>query len=327
MPTRTRLPRLLSMLALTLLSAAVTAGPYPDRPIKMVVAWSAGGGTDVPARLVAKHLSKHLNTPVHVENRDGASGMIGTEFVANAAPDGYTIQYTVADSHSINPHLFPNIRYDAIRDFVPIAVVGFSPCTLVVHPKVGAQTFPQFLAIAKAKPGELTFATWGVGSGGHVRMAALASATGIEFNHVPFKGSAPALQSVVSGQVDAMIVPAGMARPQGAAGKIKLLAVDTSDRFELVPEVPTYREQGLSIDLKFWQGVLAPKGTPAEIIQTLNRAINAALADPEALAELSRLGLVRASVGDNGVQATTQYMNAEYARWGKVIKAANISVR
>ncbi|MFM7569871.1 MAG: Bug family tripartite tricarboxylate transporter substrate binding protein [Betaproteobacteria bacterium] len=281
----------------------------------------------MPARLVAKHLSRQLNVPVHVENRDGASGMIGTEFVANAAPDGYTIQYTVADSHSINPHLFPAIRYDAIRDFHPIAVIGFSPCTLVVHPKVGAQSFAQFLAIAKAKPGEITFATWGVGSGGHVRMAALASATGVEFNHVPFKGSAPALQSVVSGQVDAMIVPAGMARPQGAAGKIKLLAVDTSERFELVPEVPTYGEQGLSIDLKFWQGVLAPKGTPPDILQTLNRAINNALADPEALAELSRLGLVRASVGDNGLQATTAYMHAEYTRWGTVIKAAHISVR
>lgn len=302
------------------------AGPYPERPIKVVVAWSAGGGTDLPARIVAKHLARQLGVPVFVENRDGASGMIGTEFVANAAPDGYTIQYTVADSHSINPHLFANIRYDAVRDFIPVAVVGYSPCTLAVHPRFGIDSLEQFLALARAKPGALTFATWGVGSGGHVRMAALANATGIQFTHVPFKGSAPALQAVVSGQVDAMIVPAGMARQQAEAGKIRMLAVDTSDRYELVPDVKTYREQGLAIELKFWQGVLVPKGTPKDIVATLNRAINSALADPSTLAELSKLGLVRANIGDNGVQATLDYMNAEFARWGKVIQAANISV-
>lgn len=320
--------RIFSALAVSLaLPLAALAGPYPERPIKVVVAWSAGGGTDLPARVVAKHLSRQLNVPVHVENRDGASGMIGTEFVANAPPDGYTIQYTVADSHSINPHLFTNIRYDAMRDFVPVAVVGFSPCTLVVNPKLGIDSFEQFVQTAKAKPGAITFATWGVGSGGHVRMAALGNATGTQFTHVPFKGSAPALQAVVAGQVDAMIVPAGMARPQAETGKLNMLAVDTGERYPLVPAVRTYREQGLSIDLKFWQGVLAPKGTPPEIVETLNKALTAALADPEALAELGKLGVVRATIGDNSVRATADYMASEYDRWGKVIKTANISVQ
>lgn len=303
------------------------AAAYPDKPIRMMIGWSAGGGTDIVARVVAKHLSKQLKVPVVVENRDGASGMIATELVANAAPDGYLIQYTVADTHSVNPHIFPNIRYDPINDFVPIAVLGYNPNTLLVNAQLGIKTLPELVARAKANPGKVTFGTWGIGSGGHVRMAALSNAIGVEFLHVPFKGSGPALQAVVAGQVDAMILPVALAKPQADAGKVRMLAVDTQERFEMVPDVKTYREQGVAIKMDFWQGLFAPKGTPKAIVDRLNAAFQAAMADPETQADLTRIGIVRTYAGDGGADAAKVYFDAEYVRWGEVIRGAKISVQ
>jgi len=300
------------------------ADNYPERPIRMIVAWAAGGGTDIAARTVAKHLSKKLNVPIVVDNRAGASGMIGTEQVAGSPPDGYVIQYTVADSHSVNPHLFPNIRYDAIRDFVPVAVVGYNPCTLVVNAQRPIQTLEDLVAAAKSRPNELTFATWGIGSGGHVRMAALMDAAGIQFIHVPYKGSGPALTAVAGGEVDAMIVPSGMAKQQADAGRVRMLAIDTVDRYQTVPEVKTYKELGFDLNLRFWNAIFAPKGTPQAIADKLNKALNAALDDPEAKADLDRIGLVRLEIGDRGPAAAKSYLDAEYGRWGKVIAGANI---
>ena len=253
--------------------------------------------------------------------------MIATEVVANAPPDGYTIQYTVADTHSTNPHLFASIRYDPIRDFVPIAVLGYNPNVLIVNAQLGITTLPELIARARAQPGKVTFGTWGVGSGGHIRMAALASAAGVEFLHVPFKGSGPALQAVVAGQVETMILPAALAKAQAEAGKVRILAVDTPERYELVPDVKTYREQGLSIKLDFWQGLFAPRGTPRAIVDQLNAAFQAAMADPEAQADLARIGIVRTRAGDGGAAAAKAYFDAEYQRWGEVIKGARISVQ
>jgi len=315
------------LVALALAAASAVHAAYPDRPIRMVIGWSAGGGTDVVARVVAKHLSKQLGVPVVVENRDGASGMIATEMVANATPDGYLIQYTVADTHSVNPHLIPNVRYDAIKDFVPIAVLGYNPNVLIVNANVGVATFEEFVAKARANPGKVTFGTWGVGSGGHVRMAALAAGTNTEFLHVPFKGSGPAFQAVVAGQVDAMILPAALAKPQAVAGKVRMLAVDTPERYEMVPEVKTYKEQGLDIKLDFWQALFAPKGTPKPIVDHLNRAFQAAMKDPEAQADLARIGINRIVAGDGSAEAAKVYLDAEYARWGTVIRNARITLQ
>ncbi len=300
---------------------------YPEKPIRMMIGWSAGGGTDNVARVVAKHLSKQLKVPVVVENRDGASGMIATEMVANAQPDGYLIQFTVADTHSVNPHLFSNMRYDPIKDFVPIAVLGYNPNVLIVNAQLGVNSLPELIARAQASPGKVSFGTWGVGSGGHVRMAALGSATGVEFLHVPFKGSGPALQAVVAGQVESMILPAVLAKAQADAGKVRILAVDTPERYELVPEVKTYREQGVAIKLDFWQGLFAPKGTPKAIVDQLNAAFTAAMADPETQADLARIGIVRTRAGDGSPAAAKTYYDAEYLRWGEVIRGAKISVQ
>ena len=311
-------------LASVVLASPARADSYPERPIRMIVAWAAGGGTDIAARTVAKHLSQKLNVPIVVDNRAGASGMIGTEYVANAPADGYVIQYTVADSHSVNPPLFPNIRYDAVNDFVPIAVVGYNPCALVVNSHKSIATLDQLIAAAKARPGEITFATWGIGSGGHVRMAALMKAAGINFLHVPYKGSGPALTAVAGGEVDAMIVPSGMAKQQADAGRVRMLAIDTTERYQTVPDVKTYQEQGFDLNLRFWNAIFAPKGTPKAIVDKLNQAVNAALDEPEAKADLARIGLVRLEIGDRGPAAAKAYLDSEYKRWGEVIAAAKI---
>jgi len=252
--------------------------------------------------------------------------MIGTEYVSAAAPDGYTIQYTVADSHSVNPHLFPAIRYDAVNGFVPVAVVGYNPCALIVNSKKGINSLDELIKAAKAVPGQLTFATWGIGSGGHVRMAGLMDAAGISFLHVPFQGSGPALAAVASGQIDAMIVPAGMAKVQAEAGRVRMLAIDTTKRVDIVPDVKTYDEQGFAINLRFWNAIFAPKGTPAAIVERLNSALNTALSKPEARADLARIGMERLLIGDSGTVDARNYLDAEFTRWGKVIRSANIKM-
>lgn len=310
------------------LAAAAFAAPaladYPDKPIKMIVAWPAGGGTDNVARIVAKHLGERLKQQVIVENRSGASGQVGTEYVARSAPDGYTIQYTVADSHSINPHVFPKVRYDALRDFRPVALVGSMPNALVVSTKVQANTVQEFVALAKQNPGKITYSSWGIGSGGHIRTEAFADMTGIKMLHVPYQGSGPAFQAVVAGQIDVAMVPLGLAAANAKAGKVKILGVDTPQR---VPDsdVPTFTEQGVPLTLAFWQGILVPAKTPDEVVERLNREMKSVLEDPQARAELGKVGVTIGGAGISSIKDLDEYMKAEYVRWGRVIRTAHIT--
>jgi tripartite-type tricarboxylate transporter receptor subunit TctC len=291
-------------------SAAPATAGYPEHPIKMIVAWPAGGGTDSVARIVARYLGERLKQPVVVENRGGASGIVGTEYVARSAPDGYTIQYTVADSHSINPHVFSKVRYDALKDFTPVAMVGSMPNALVVNPRVDARTVAEFVKIAKANPGKLTYSSWGIGSGGHIRTEAFDRYTGIKMLHVPYQGSGPALAAVIAGTVDAMMVPLGLAEGNIRAGQLRVLAVDTPARVKESPDIPTFTEQGVPLVLTFWQGILVPSKVPA---------------DPRAQADLARVGVVVGASGVTTLKDTRAYFDSEYVRWGKVIKEANIT--
>jgi tripartite-type tricarboxylate transporter receptor subunit TctC len=335
MPRLTRSP---PRFALALLCAALLAIPlaaaaqekYPEKPIRFIVAWPPGGGTDGVARVVANLLSQRIKHPVVVENKSGASGQVGTEYVARSAPDGYTLQYTVADSHSINPHVFKGVRYDALKDFTPVAVVGGMPNALAVHPNVPAKTVSEFVKIARENPGKYTYASWGIGSGGHIRMESFDAFTKVELLHVPFQGSGPGFAAVLGGQVDAMMVPLGMAVEHHKAGKVRILAVDTPQRAPEVSEVPTFQEQDVPLSFSFWQGVLAPAKTPDHIVEFLNREINAALAEPQAKEQLARVGLVLGKPGVNGFAGSPvevrKFMEVEYDRWGKVIRDAKISV-
>jgi tripartite-type tricarboxylate transporter receptor subunit TctC len=318
--------RTLGALAFVLSCATgAQAQEYPTRPIKMVVAWPAGGGTDSVARIVAKYLGDRLKQPVLVDNRGGASGMVGTEYVARAEPDGYTIQYTVADSHSINPHVFSNVRYDALNEFTPVFLVGSMPNALIVNPKVQASTVAQFIQAAREHPGKMTYGSWGIGSGGHIRMEAFNSFEGIKTLHVPYQGSGPALAAVISGQVDAMMAPYGLAEANWRAGKLKMLAIDTPQRMDVAPALPTFAEQGVPLNFSFWQGILVPAKTSPEIVARLNREMNTILADPQVRAELTKVGVTVGAMGVTTVKDTKVYFESEYTRWGKVIKDAKIT--
>lgn len=306
-------------------------GDYPDKPIRFIIAWPPGGGTDRCARVVAQLLSDRIKQSVVVESRSGASGQVGTAFVARAEPDGYTLQYTVADSHSIIPQLFKDVPYDPHKDFVPITMLGGGmPIALAVHPSVPAKTVQDFVGLAKAEPGKYTYATWGIGSGGHIRTEYFNQYAGIEMLHVPFKGSGPALNALIAGETDVMMVPLSMAEQHQRAGTVRILAVDTQHRWSSLPEVPTFNESGVPISFSFWQGLLAPAGTPKPVVEYLHREITAALDNPEARAAMLKAGLVMGPAGQGGLgvglDGTRDFYEAEYERWGQVIKKANIKI-
>ncbi len=296
---------------------------YPDHPIKMVVAYPPGGATDVTARAVAQRLSERIKQPVVIENRAGAAGMIGTDYVAKAPADGYTIMFTAADTHSINPHVYPRIAYDARRDFVPVAQVGYLPIALIVSPQVQAKTVSEFLALARKDPGKMTYASFGVGSSGHVAMEMLNIQSKIELLHVPYQGAAPAIAALMAGQVDAMMVPLVLAVPNDAAGKVRLLGAATPTRFAGAPNAPTFAEQGIPLNSAPWVGILAPAKVPQDIVEKLNRELNAALQDPQVRETLIKNGLDPATSSQPAFKAL---LDTEYDRWGATIKAANIKV-
>ncbi len=303
------------------LLAAPALADYPDRPIKLVVAYPAGGATDVTARAVAQRLSERLKQAVVVENRAGAAGMIGTDYVAKAAPDGYTLMFTAADTHSINPHVYPKITYDARKDFTPIAQVGYLPIALIVSPQLQAKNVAEFIALARKSPGKMSYASFGVGSSGHVAMEMLNIQSKIELLHVPYQGAAPAIAAVMAGQVDAMMVPLVLAVPNDAAGKVRLLGAATPTRFAGAPNAPTFAEQGIPLNSAPWVGIVAPARVPQDIVEKLNRELNAALQDPQVRETLIKNGLDPATSSQPAFRAL---LEAEYERWGKTITTANI---
>ena len=308
-------------LAFAATTLPVRAADYPDHPIKMVVAYPAGGATDVMARAIAQRLGDRLKQPVVIDNRPGASGQIGTDVVAKSAPDGYTLIFTAADTHSINPHVYPKIAYDARRDFTPVAQVGYLPLALIVNPSVKATNLKEFIALAKAQPGKLTYASFGVGSSSQVAMEMLKAETKIDLLHVPFQGAAPAVTAIIGGQVDAMMVPLTLAAPNHQAGKVRVLGVAAPARFAGAPDLPTFAEQGIPLNSAPWVGILAPAKVPQDIVDKLNREVNAALEDAQLQETLQKNGLARETRSQPQFKA---FLDTEYDRWGTTIRGANI---
>lgn len=293
---------------------------FPERPIKLVVGYPPGGGTDVIARLFATQLSERLKQPVLVENRPGAAGMIASEFVANAPADGYTMIFTASDTHSINPHVYPKIRYDARRDFTAVGLAGFLTMALVTNnSQPGA--LKEFVAAARAKPGSFNFASWGIGSSSQIAMEAFLAASGMKMTHVPFQGAAPALTAVLASQVEAFMVPMTLAEPNFRAGKLKLIGVASPQRVPWAKDIPTLVEQGVDSDGSIWLGVLAPAKAPAEAINAMNKALNAVIADPGVSANLYKSGFIPKG---GSVQDFANYLQREYERMGTVIRNAGI---
>jgi tripartite-type tricarboxylate transporter receptor subunit TctC len=309
-------------LAALVISAAAHAQVYPAKPIRMIVAYPPGGGTDIVGRTLAQKLGEALGQSVVVENRAGASGNIGTELAARAAPDGYTILMGNVAPNAINISLFKDLPFDPVADFAPVSLVASTPNILVVHPSTPARTVKEVIALAKAKPGTLNFASAGVGSSSHLAGELFRILAGADIVHVPYKGAGPAMVDVLSGQVQLYFATMPAAMPHVRPGKLAPVAVTSARRSQALPDLPTIEESGVpGYEASTWYGVLAPAHTPSAVVARLHGNIVKILAAAALHARLADQGFD--PVG-NSPEEFGAYIKSEILKWGKVIRDAGI---
>ncbi len=312
---------LAAALALACAMPALARAEYPDKPIKIIVPFSAGGIVDSLARVVGEKLQARYGKPVVVENKTGAGGAIGTDFVAKAPADGYTL-LMVSPSHAVLPSLQKNLSWNPVRDFKAVAGVGIVPNVIVVHPDVPAKNMAELLALARSRPVPLTYATAGVGTSNHLAGELLAQEAGIKLDHVPYKGQSDALNDLIAGRVDLMPLTAALAMPYVKAGKLRALAVTTGKRAEALPDLPTVAESANlpNYQVGTWFGLVAPAGTPAPILEKLSADVQAILAMPDVKARFDTLGMEMAPQSGSEFDA---FVAAETDKWGRVMKRAD----
>ncbi|MGM4885597.1 Bug family tripartite tricarboxylate transporter substrate binding protein [Tardiphaga sp. 1201_B9_N1_1] len=299
------------------------AQSWPNRPIRMVVPYTPGGYTDLMARLVSEKMSAALGQPIVIENKPGANAAIGTDAVAKAAPDGYTFG-TVIAAHSVNPTLNPKLPYDAMKDFTYVSLTSVAPLILIATPSLPAKDMKEFIALAKAKPGSLNFASSGIGSAAHLTMEMLKSREGINLQHIPYKGTSGALQDTVGGQINVMFDVIGPLMSQVKSGNAKALAVAAKERVPAAGDVPTMAEAGVPDFVSgTWSGIIAPAGTPKEIVDRVAAEAKKALTDPDLKKKLDDQGIVPMGTTPDEFRA---FLTDEIARWKKVITDAGIKM-
>jgi tripartite-type tricarboxylate transporter receptor subunit TctC len=316
----------LSGLACTILSAMVPAfaqAKFPEKTITLIVPFVAGGSTDLTARLIARYAGQELGQTVIVENRGGAGGSLGMAQVARAKPDGYTIGMATVSTHGSNPAVYPNLPYDPIKDFTPITNVAAVPSVFSVHPSVPAKTMQEFIALARAEPGKYTFASPGHGSLGHVNIENFMMQAKIKLLHVPYKGASQALNDASTGQVNAVTDNLSSSLSFINSGKLRPLAVLSSARAPELPNVPTYGELGIDMKEAGWFGIVAPAGTPPEIVRRLNQAIHKAIQVPDFKQKLTEMGGTPVPTTPEQFQAQIKQALGRYA---EVVKKANIKL-
>jgi tripartite-type tricarboxylate transporter receptor subunit TctC len=306
-------------LAFSAFAIAVHAQPqtYPSKPVRIIAPAPAGGNADAVARTIADRLSTSLGQPFVVDNKPGAAGNIGTEMAASAPPDGYTL-VEIITANTINATLYPKLSFDLSRDFVPVGLAATLPLILVVHPSVPANSVQELIAHAKKNPGKLNYASAGSGTGGHVAAELFKSLTGIEAQHVPYKGATPAVTDLIGGRVDFFFDGMPSALPHVQSGRLRVLAITTKTRSATIPNVPTVAEAGVpGFEVSLWLGFMAPAGTPADIVNKLNKEINDAVASAPVRERFAKLGL-------EPLTATPQEFGAlirsETAKWAEMIK-------
>jgi tripartite-type tricarboxylate transporter receptor subunit TctC len=309
--------------ALFAASGPTAAQSYPSRPIRMVVPLSPGGFADVPTRLITPKLSTALGEQVFVENKPGAGGSIGAEYVARSKPDGYTL-LLVATPHVITPSLYKKLPYDSLADFAPIMQFAAGPYVLVVNPQLAAGSVSELVAAAKAQPGRIDFASSGNGSAQHLVGALFSSMAGIELNHVPYKGSGPAMQDLLSGQVKVSFAGTPNVMPHLRSGKLRALGVTTPRRSPDLPDVPTIAEAGVpGYEATLWLGFAAPAGTPPDVIRRLHAETAKILQDVEVQRGFRAAGVDAAVLGPAEFGA---FMRSEFEKWGKVVRDTGATV-
>ena len=305
-------------------ASAALAQAYPNKPIKLIVPFAPGGFTDVVARIMGQKLSVSLGQPFVIENKAGAGSTIGTDFVAKAAPDGYTL-VMVSTTHVISPAIYPKLPYDPIKSFTPVGKLVDSAYVLLVNPKVPANNVAEFIALAKASPDKIHYASSGNGSAQHLMGGMFAAMTGVKMKHVPYKGSGGAANDLVAGVVESSFAGVPNAMAQVPAGRLKALAVTTSKRIPQLPDVPTMQEAGVpGYNASVWLGLLAPAGTPKEVVMKLNAEIAKVLSAADTKKELYAAGV---ETDISSPEALNTLMVQELDRWGKVIKDAGITMQ
>jgi len=310
--------------ALLLLVSSAWAQNYPSKPIRLVVGYPAGGAADIVTREIGHNLAKTLGQPVTVENRPGASGNLGANAVAKAPPDGYTLLMGSISSNAINPTLYANMPYDAVKDFIPVTLVASAPAVLVVAPNLSVNSTADLIALAKTKPAQLTFGSSGNGTTQHLAGELLKKVASVDMIHVPYKGVPQAILDLLSGRISLMFSPAPLVLQHVKEGRLKALAITSAGRSPLLPDVPTVAEAGLpGIEFGAWNGVFVPAGTPEDIVSVLNREIVRIIALPEVRERLIALGF------DPGGNTSAQFkamVNAEIERWAKVVRDSGARV-
>ncbi|MEQ1806686.1 MAG: tripartite tricarboxylate transporter substrate binding protein [Burkholderiaceae bacterium] len=301
--------------------AFAQASAYPDKAVRFVVPYPPGGGTDVIARIVHERFQAALGQTIIIENKGGAGGSVGTDVVAKSAPDGYTVLFTLS-SHTINPAIFPKMSYDTVKDFEPVGSVASLPQILVANPQFPANTVAELIALAKAKPGSLSFASVGNGSPGHLAGELFKIRTGTQMAHIPYRGGGPAVTDVMGGQVPLLWVSIPAAAQFVKTGKLKALGVSTLKRSAAFPDVPTLQEAGVAdFEVDSWYAMFVPAKTPQAVIDKLNRALNAVVGDASIREKL----LAQGSEGVGGTpEALGRIVAAELPKWAKLAKDANI---
>ena len=306
--------------ALPALSRGASAQAYPARAVRLLVGFAPGGGTDVMARVVQPGLTERLGQSIVIENRPGAGTNIATEAVINATPDGYTL-LACSLANAGNATLYTDLKFNFIRDTTPIAGIALDPFVLQVNPSLPVNTIPELIAYAKAHPGKVDFGSGGIGSGNHLTGAMLNMMAGINLVHVPYRGAGPAMVDLMAGQVQVMFNTMSASLQHVKAGKLRALGVATKTRQAALPDVPTVTEFVPGYEASFWTGIVGPKGTPAEVVDKVNKDTNATLDDPQVKARLDEWG----ATSLKGTPADfAKFIAEETEKWGKVIKTANI---
>ena len=306
-------------------ASAESVPSYPAKPIRLVVPFAPGGITDILARALGQRLAEAWGQQVVVENRPGANSQVGAEVVARAAPDGYTLMVSADTTFVMNPHLFGKVTYDALADFVPVSGLGISPQALVVHPGVPAVNVSGLVGLARTKPGELNYGTFGIGSSGHLNIELLQTMTGTKFTAVHYKGAAPALTDVIGGHIQMMIVSIGLVTQPWQAGQLKVLGFGSTARIAQFPDVPTIAESGLAgYEAASWYGLVAPHGTPREIVDKLSAETQRIFGEAAFREKFLAPNMIFSIAGSPEQFAAR--IRTDYVKWGKVIKDANVKV-
>ena len=323
----THLPRVLVSIAIAALcfsTGSAFAQAYPNKPIRWVVAWPAGGGTDIAARTIAPRLSASLGQPIVIDNRPGATGIIGAEFAARSAADGYTIYTGDNGTLTLTPHLYQKLSFDPARDFQPVSLFGKFPMLLVVHSSVPANSMKELVELARKQPGKINYGSFGLGSVIHLAMEIVSRQSGIQMVHVPYKGAAPAVQDLLGGQVSTMFLDLASGMTQIRAGKVRALAVSTKERLAALPDLPTVAESGIDgFDAFYWQGLMTPAGVPRDVVIRLNQEMLKVMAAPEVIKRFNELGFVPIS---SSPEEFADLRVRDTQKWGEIVKTLGIKL-